>query len=82
VEPRVYWRLTDNWLELSVRFLCTDHGVREVKDAMSREVLHALDAAGVQIASASFVINKLPTLSIAVARSGTTSAAGTVRDRR
>lgn len=21
IEPKVYWRLTDNWLELTVRFL-------------------------------------------------------------
>ncbi len=65
VEPRVYWRLTDNWLELTVRFLCTDHGVRDVKDAMSRTILCQLDAAAIQLASPSFVINKLPTLSIA-----------------
>jgi small-conductance mechanosensitive channel len=75
VEPRVYWRLTDNWLELSVRFLCTDHGVRDVKDAMSREILSELDAAGIEIASASFVINKLPTLSVAAVRNDTTPAA-------
>lgn len=49
--PRVYWRLTDNWVELSVRFLVGDHGVRERKDAMARDVLAALDAAGIGIAS-------------------------------
>jgi hypothetical protein len=25
-EPCVYWRMTDNWLELSLRFLAPDHG--------------------------------------------------------
>lgn len=52
VEPRVYWRLTDNWLELTVRFLTEVHGVRDVKDQMAREVLARLDAAGIEIASA------------------------------
>jgi small-conductance mechanosensitive channel len=49
--PRVYWRLTDNWLELAVRFLTPDHGTREIKDAMSRQVLGALEQAGLQVAS-------------------------------
>ena len=41
--PKVYFRLTDNWLELTVRFIARDHGIRELKDAMSREIL---DGAG------------------------------------
>ncbi len=24
--PRVYWRLTDNWIELTVRFIAPTHG--------------------------------------------------------
>jgi hypothetical protein len=63
IEPRVYWRLTESWLELSVRFLCTDHGVRDVKDVMSRVILQELDVAGIQIASASSVINSRSVLS-------------------
>lgn len=38
LEPKVYWRLTDNWLELTVRFLTDVYGARDVKDEMSREV--------------------------------------------
>lgn len=64
VEPKVYWRMTDNWLELSVRFLCNEHGVRDVKDAMSREILPQLDAAGIEVASATFEISRLPALRI------------------
>ncbi len=30
IEPPVYWRLTDNWLELTVCFLTPDHGPREI----------------------------------------------------
>ena len=35
LRPRVYWRMTDNWLELTVRFVARDHGVRDLKDAMT-----------------------------------------------
>lgn len=60
VRPRVYYRLTDNWLELTVRFVARDHGIREQKDAMSRDILGALDAAGIGVASATFAIVGLP----------------------
>ena len=60
IEPRVYWRITDNWLELTVRFLSPDHGTRAIKDAMSREIMAALDAAGIGIASATYEITGLP----------------------
>ena len=36
IKPAVYFRLTDHWLELTLRFVVEDHGVRAVKDAMSR----------------------------------------------
>lgn len=60
----VYWRLTDNWLELAVRFLSPGHGTREIKDAMSRDILKQLDAAGIGIASATYEITGLPILTI------------------
>jgi small-conductance mechanosensitive channel len=63
-EPRVYWRLTDNWLEMTVRLLVPDHGTRHVKDAMSREILGALDEAGIGIASATSEIVGFPTLKV------------------
>ncbi|MGH8191354.1 MAG: hypothetical protein ACREP2_07890, partial [Rhodanobacteraceae bacterium] len=56
----VYYRLTDNWLELAVRFVVADRGIREVKDAMSREIITAFDAAGIGIASATYDIVGLP----------------------
>jgi small-conductance mechanosensitive channel len=64
MKPRVYYRLTDNWLELTVRFIVEDHGIRVLKDAMSRDILQALDEAGIGIASATFEIVGLPTLEI------------------
>jgi small-conductance mechanosensitive channel len=60
--PRVYWRLTDNWLELTVRFVVKDYGIRDVKDAISRELLAALDAAGIGIASTTLEIVGVPPL--------------------
>jgi len=62
MKPTVYYRLTDNWLELTVRFIVSDHGIRPLKDAMSRDILRALDDAGIGIASATFEIVGLPPL--------------------
>jgi len=63
-EPKVYYRLTDNWLELTVRFVVRDRGIRDVKDAMSRDLLRDLDAAGISIASATFEVVGLPSVRI------------------
>jgi small-conductance mechanosensitive channel len=60
LEPRVFWQLTDNWLELAVRFVVPQRGVREIKDAMSRMILTELDAAGIPIASGTYEIVGLP----------------------
>lgn len=65
VSPRVYYRLTDNWLELTVRFLAREHGIRDLKDAMSRDIVHGLDEAGIEIASATFEVVGLPPLHVA-----------------
>lgn len=62
IKPRVYFRFTDNWLELTVRYIVEDHGMRETKDAMSREILKALDEAGIGIASSTFEIVGVPPL--------------------
>jgi small-conductance mechanosensitive channel len=73
--PKVYWRLTDNWVELTVRFLAHDHGIRHMKDRMARDVIAKLDAARIGIASTTFAITGLPTVEIARAR-GTPHAPG------
>ena len=49
-EPRVYYRITDNYLELTVRFIYETHGIRNAKDAMSRDILAGFDAAGLRVA--------------------------------
>lgn len=60
IAPRVFWRLTDNWLEMAVRFLAPDHGTRAIKDAMSRDVLAGLSAAGMSVASSTQEITLVP----------------------
>jgi small-conductance mechanosensitive channel len=62
--PRVFYRLTDNWLELTVRFIVREHGTREIKDAIARAVLARFDEASIEIASATYEIVGAPTLRV------------------
>jgi small-conductance mechanosensitive channel len=68
IDPRVYWRMTDNWLEGSVRFLVPDHGTRPIKDAMSREILAGLNEANIEIASGTYAIVEMPPLKVDLRR--------------
>ena len=63
-EPKVYYRMTDNWLELTVRFVVHAHGVRNVKDAMSRFIVAAFDEAGIGVASATYDIVGFPAIEL------------------
>lgn len=62
--PKVYYRLTDNWIELSIRFLARDFGVRDLKDQMSRDILAEFETAGIGIASGTYEIVGMPPLQI------------------
>ena len=62
--PKVYWRLTDNWLELTVRFIASTHGVRELKDQISRDVIQALDEAKISIASGTYELVGVPPIRV------------------
>ncbi|MEO7493420.1 MAG: mechanosensitive ion channel domain-containing protein [Massilia sp.] len=64
LEPRVYFRITDNWLELTVRFVVPTHGIRSVKDLISRDLVSAFDQAGIGIASATYDIVGFPSIDI------------------
>jgi len=58
--PRVFYRMTDNWIELSVRFVARDHGARELKDAITRAVLQKFEDAKLEVASGTYEIVGLP----------------------
>ncbi len=64
LEPSVFYRLTDNWLELTLRFVTEVHGTRQVKDKISREIVSQFDAAEIGIASATYDIVSLPPIEL------------------
>ncbi len=70
IAPRVYLRLTDNWVEMTVRFIVEERGIREVKDAMSRELLREMEAAGIAVASQTIDVVGVPRLEIGGERQG------------
>jgi small-conductance mechanosensitive channel len=51
IEPRLFWRVTENWLELTVRFLGPDHGIRGIKDRITRDVLKNFERSNIMIAA-------------------------------
>jgi small-conductance mechanosensitive channel len=61
----VYYRLTDNWVEMTVRFVVEDHGIRELKDRLSRDILAGLKEAGISTASSTIQVTGLPELKLA-----------------
>jgi len=64
IPPRVFLRITDNWIELAVRFLCSTHNVRELKNKISRDILSGLEQAKIGIASSTYDIVGLPPIRI------------------
>jgi small-conductance mechanosensitive channel len=51
IDPKVFWRITENWMELTVRFLGPDHGIRHIKDQITREVIAGFEKADILIAA-------------------------------
>ncbi len=66
IRPRVFMRITDNWVELSIRFLCGTHDIRGLKDRISREILSGLEAANIGIASGTYEIVGVPPIRVEV----------------
>ena len=64
MDPRVFMRLTDNWIELSVRFICLDHDIRNLKDRMSRQILGELAKAHIGIASSTYDVVGMPPIKV------------------
>jgi small-conductance mechanosensitive channel len=51
LEPRVFVRATDNWMELSARFVVPVRGARTAKDDLTRRISERLAEAGIELAS-------------------------------
>jgi small-conductance mechanosensitive channel len=62
--PKVFYRLTDNWIELTVRFIVRDHGIRDIKDRMFRQMLAGFDKYKIGIASSTYDIVGLPPITV------------------
>jgi small-conductance mechanosensitive channel len=58
--PQVFLRITDNWLELSLRFIVRDQASRDTKDQITRAILKGFDEAGIGIASTTIDIVAFP----------------------
>jgi len=64
LSPKAYVRLTDNWIEITVRFIVRDHGVRDIKDTISRDILRGLNESGMGVASGTYQIVGMPPISV------------------
>jgi small-conductance mechanosensitive channel len=64
MNPQIFWRLTDNWLEITLRFLVPDSGIRNIKSAMSRDILTGLTEAGISIASGTYEVVGFPPVKV------------------
>lgn len=51
LEPRVFVRATDNWMELAARFVIPVRTARTTKDELTRRISDRFDAAGIEFAS-------------------------------
>lgn len=60
LEPSTFVRITDNWIEVTVRFLARDRGVRALKSHISRDILNALHEMQIEVASTTIDIVGLP----------------------
>jgi small-conductance mechanosensitive channel len=56
LEPRVFVRATDDWVELSARFVVPVRAARATKDDISRYVLEALHDANIDVASSTSTV--------------------------
>jgi small-conductance mechanosensitive channel len=57
LEPRVFVRATDNWMELAARFVVPVRAARSVKDEVTRRVQRRFAAAGIDIGSETADLN-------------------------
>lgn len=60
LQPQTFVRISDSWVELSVRFLTRAHGVRKLKDRICRELLVRFREAGIEIATTTYEVVGTP----------------------
>ena len=66
LEPRVFYRITDSWLELNLRFIAPDHNIRELKDCLSRDIVEEFEKENIEIASTTIDLVGLPSVPVRV----------------
>jgi small-conductance mechanosensitive channel len=57
IDPHVYLTITDNWIELSLRFLSREPGVRGLKDSIFRDIHAEFKKANISFASSATEIS-------------------------
>ncbi len=62
LDPRVFIRLTDNWVEMNLRILVPIRGIRYFMDDLARLILDRFDQAGIGIASGTYAVVEFPPL--------------------
>jgi len=60
LEPHVFMRITDNWIEMNLRILVPVRGVRYLMDQLTRLVMERFDQAGIGIASGTYAVVEFP----------------------
>jgi small-conductance mechanosensitive channel len=65
VESRIYTQITDNWIDMRLRYVVDPHQRRKVKHLLSEKILEAfLAEKDIRIASATFEISGFPSIRI------------------
>ncbi|HET6818099.1 MAG TPA: mechanosensitive ion channel family protein [Mycobacteriales bacterium] len=65
LEPAVFYKLNSSWTELAVRFIVPTHGIRQIKSAISRQVLERFQQEGIEFASTTIAITDFPPVQLA-----------------
>jgi len=66
IKPTIYIRLTDNWIEMAARFVVEDHGIRDTKNRISRDILEGLGREKIGIASGTYEVVGMPPLKVEI----------------
>ena len=71
LDAKVFYQITSNWLELTVRFVVGTHAIRPIKDHISRDILKQLKADGITIATTRYDIVGAPRVRVTSEEFGT-----------